>query len=201
VRGAAHAAGGVGAGAEGRGVVGAAEQGLRSVLDDVLERGRIEGGRMGTDLEDVAPRAFVDALEKAAERLASKQTNTFTMEVGELPERVVTDPTKLRQILLNLLSNAAKFTRDGAITLGARRDGAELVLFVRDTGIGMSEAQLARVFDAYTQATDTTQRDFGGTGLGLALCRELSRLLGGRIEVESTLGKGSTFTVTLPLDH
>jgi signal transduction histidine kinase len=112
------------------------------------------------------------------------------------------DQTKVRQALLNLLSNAAKFTRNGRITLAARRltdDGGEWLEFkVSDTGIGMTREQMSRLFEAFSQADATTARDYGGTGLGLALTRRFCRMLGGDVSVESERGRGSTFAVTLP---
>ena len=113
-----------------------------------------------------------------------------------------TDAVKLRQCLFNLLGNAAKFTENGRVTLAVRRDGAgpeaSIAFAVRDTGIGMSEEQLGRLFQRFTQADETTTRKFGGTGLGLAITRAFARLLGGDIAVESTPGEGTVFTVTLP---
>jgi CheY-like chemotaxis protein/anti-sigma regulatory factor (Ser/Thr protein kinase) len=108
--------------------------------------------------------------------------------------------TRIRQILLNLLSNAAKFTENGQVRLEAQSDGDEIVFRVSDTGIGMSEEQISRIFKPFTQADASTTRKFGGTGLGLAITRRFSELMGGRVTVESSEGDGSTFTVTLPRD-
>ncbi len=106
---------------------------------------------------------------------------------------------KLRQCLLNLLGNAAKFTEDGAIALRVRREGGAMLAFsVSDTGIGMSAEQMARLFRRFTQADESTTRRFGGTGLGLALTRAFAHLLGGDVAVESALGAGSRFTLRLP---
>jgi signal transduction histidine kinase len=114
------------------------------------------------------------------------------------------DPTKVRQVLLNLLSNACKFTREGVISVTAsddRDDSAELVVFdIRDTGVGMTPVQLERVFDAFVQAEGSTARDFGGTGLGLSITRQFCEILGGSIDARSQAGVGSTFTVLLPRD-
>src|SRR5262249_5035391 len=117
--------------------------------------------------------------------------------VGEMEA----DATKLRQILFNLLGNAAKFTDHGTITLAvAREPGDWLTFAVSDTGIGMSEEQLGRLFEAFNQADSSTSRRFGGTGLGLALVRHFSRMMGGDVTVTSTPGAGSTFTVRLPVE-
>jgi signal transduction histidine kinase len=111
-----------------------------------------------------------------------------------------TDQTRLRQILINLLSNASKFTSDGTITLGLQpaEEPGEVLFYVRDTGIGMTREQLGRLFQRFSQADDSTTRKFGGTGLGLALSRRLSELLGGGLWVESQEGRGSVFFVKLP---
>jgi signal transduction histidine kinase len=114
------------------------------------------------------------------------------------------DVTKIRQILLNLLSNAAKFTEQGLIRLDARRaqhDGGDWLTFqVTDNGIGISPQQIEHVFEAFTQADSSTSRKYGGTGLGLTISREFCEMLGGKISVESNPGQGSVFTVSLPVD-
>jgi adenylate cyclase len=115
------------------------------------------------------------------------------------------DPMRLRQILLNLLSNACKFTKEGEVTLRARRvanGGDWIELAVADTGIGMSPEQQAKLFEEFTQADTSTAQRYGGTGLGLAITRKLARMMGGDVTVTSQLGKGSVFTVRLPSgDH
>jgi signal transduction histidine kinase len=108
------------------------------------------------------------------------------------------DSTKLRQVLLNLLSNAAKFTSSGRVELRVEKRGAELDFAVRDSGLGMTAEQLGRLFEPYVQAEETTQSRFGGTGLGLALSRRLARLMGGEIAVSSEPGRGSRFVLSLP---
>jgi signal transduction histidine kinase len=134
--------------------------------------------------------------------LIAKNVNTLVVECAPDVGAMQSDQTKLRQNLLNLLSNAAKFTKQGTITLAARRlsrvDGDWLEFKVSDTGIGMTAEQLARLFEAFSQAEASTARDYGGTGLGLAITRRYCRLLGGDVTVESTPGAGSTFTILLP---
>jgi hypothetical protein len=113
------------------------------------------------------------------------------------------DSTRVRQVLLNLLSNACKFTRDGAIHLSAReadRDAGWVEIEVRDSGIGMTEEQMGRLFEAFSQAEATTAAKYGGTGLGLAISRRFCRMMGGDVDVASTPGVGTTFTVRLPRD-
>ena len=127
--------------------------------------------------------------------------NRLVLELPEPPGQLRTDAMRLRQVLINLLSNAAKFTRDGTITMRVRRrtdDGVERVAFeVEDTGIGMTPEQIAKVFEPFTQADAATTRKYGGTGLGLAISRRLCRLLGGYVVVESEYGVGSRFTATV----
>ena len=117
---------------------------------------------------------------------------------GELAP-ITIDPMRLRQILLNLLSNACKFTKDGEVALKARKDGHDFVeLAVSDTGIGMTAEQQARLFEEFSQAEVTTAQRFGGTGLGLAISRKLARMMGGDVTVASEPGKGSVFTLRVP---
>jgi len=134
-----------------------------------------------------------------AEPLTTKKTNRLLVETDGDLGTLNTDCTKVRQVLLNLLSNSAKFTERGAITLAAKaeRDGRVLRFSVHDTGIGMTPEQLGRLFEEFSQAEAGTYRHFGGTGLGLALSRRLARILGGDITVESARGVGSTFTFTV----
>ena len=120
-------------------------------------------------------------------------------QVDESLNLVYSDQDKIRQIVLNLLSNAAKFTHEGKILLSAYRDGEEnLCIAVADTGIGISEEALSRIFKEFQQADTSTTRQYGGTGLGLSISRNLAHLLGGDLTVESELGKGSTFTLKIP---
>ena len=113
----------------------------------------------------------------------------------------ISDQDKIRQIVLNLLSNAAKFTHEGRILLAAKQDGENLRIAVADTGIGISAEALPRIFKEFQQADTSTTRQYGGTGLGLSISRNLARLLGGDLTVESELGKGSTFTLTIPAQY
>ena len=134
--------------------------------------------------------------------LLKENGNTLKVHCGVGLGTLYADQTKVRQCVLNLLGNAAKFTRQGEVELTADRetmDGAEWVAFrVRDTGIGMSPEQIAQVFEAFTQADASSTREYGGTGLGLAITRSYCEMMGGDISVESELGKGSTFTLRLP---
>jgi CheY-like chemotaxis protein/anti-sigma regulatory factor (Ser/Thr protein kinase) len=122
-------------------------------------------------------------------------------QVDESLTTIYSDQDKIRQIVLNLLSNAAKFTHEGKILLAAKRDAVNLDIFVTDTGIGISQEALPRIFKEFQQADTSTTRQYGGTGLGLSISRNLARLLGGNLTVESELGKGSTFTLTIPIQY
>lgn len=169
------------------------------LVNDILDLSKIEAGRMSVHVSVFSPEEILRDMVQTVRPLAAKNNNTLEIEIpGALPP-MGTDQTKLRQILLNLLSNALKFTRDGMVRLSARVDADAIVFEVADTGIGMSPAQMARLFQPFTQAETTTHSKYGGTGLGLALCRKYAEMLGGSIHVASEPARGSTFTVTLPL--
>jgi GAF domain-containing protein len=175
---------------------------LLALINNILDLSKIEAGRMELYLEEFDVAALVHDAEVVARPLAEKHNNAFTVVCPDDIGSMTADQTKLRQALLNLLSNAAKFTERGQITLTAERtteDGADwLMLAVADTGIGMTAEQQARLFEAFAQAEASTQARYGGTGLGLALSREFCRLMGGDITVQSAPGEGSTFTMRLP---
>jgi signal transduction histidine kinase len=136
-----------------------------------------------------------------ARQLAEQNKNRLVVDAQEKLGVLVVDPMRLRQILLNLLSNACKFTKEGEVTLRARKiaDGRDVVEFaVADTGIGMTPEQLAKLFEEFSQAEASTAKRYGGTGLGLAITRKLARMMGGDVTVTSEPGKGSVFTVRLP---
>jgi len=176
---------------------------LLSLITDVLDFSKIEAGRMELVLEPVDVATLLREVEGTAAPVVRKQGNTFVVETAPDVGSFMADAGKVRQVLLNLLSNAGKFTTDGSVTLHAARvvrDGADFItLSVADTGVGLTRAQFGRLFQAFAQADATTQRDHGGTGLGLALCRRFCLMMGGDIEVESKAGSGSTFTVLLPV--
>jgi len=129
--------------------------------------------------------------------LAQERGNALTIDCDDVA--IETDPTRLKQVLVNLVANAARFTKNGRIFIDARRDGDAVVFRVRDTGIGMTAEELGRVFDPFVQADGTTTRKFGGTGLGLAIAREFTELMGGSLAAESEPGTGSEFRVRVPL--
>ena len=175
---------------------------LLGLINGVLDLAKIEAGRMELDPEEVDVDELFGEVTSAAEPLMRKNGNRFeTVREGRLGEATL-DVTKVRQTLLNLLGNAAKFTSGGTVTLAAARqergDGPWLQFRVSDTGIGISEEQLGRLFQPFTQADASTTRRFGGTGLGLAISRSFVEMMGGTVTVASEPERGSTFTVELP---
>src|SRR5262245_61091152 len=145
---------------------------------------------------------LIDEVVGTARQLADQNKNRLTAEVPDDLGSLTVDPMRLRQILFNLLSNACKFTKEGAITLRARRvrNGRDWIeMAVADSGIGMTPEQQAKIFEEVTQAAASTAQRFGGTGLGLTITRKLARMMGGDITVASEPGKGSVFTVRLPV--
>ena len=175
---------------------------LLGLINDVLDLSKVEANKMELVPEDIELAAFVRDTGATVDSLAARKGNTLVVDVPDGLGVMRTDAVKLRQCLFNLLSNAAKFTEVGTITLSARReaaDGAEWVEFaVKDDGIGMTPEQVSRLFQRFTQADETTTRKFGGTGLGLALSRAFAQLMGGDITVESVEGQGTTFKLQLP---
>ncbi|AMO69308.1 MAG: signal transduction histidine kinase/CheY-like chemotaxis protein [Zhongshania aliphaticivorans] len=177
---------------------------LLTLINDVLDISKIESGRMAVYWEDVALEEVLRDVEVTMAPLMAKNGNTLHCHFELQSELIRTDVTRLRQILLNLLSNAAKFTRQGDVHLSVLEKSVSgrsyLVAEVRDNGIGMTEEQLGRVFDAFVQADLSTTKQYGGSGLGLTISRKFAELLGGSITAESQQGKGSRFELVLPLD-
>ena len=175
---------------------------LLALLTDVLDLTSIESDKLDTSLQAVAISEIIQDVAATAAPLVTKKHNQLVTEVADNLGIIETDPLKLRQCILNLLSNAAKFTSHGLIKLAVRRAGIisdeRLVIEVSDSGIGMSKESLSRIFQNFGQAElDTTQK-FGGTGLGLALTQRFCKLMGGTVSVDSELGKGTTFVIELP---
>jgi signal transduction histidine kinase/DNA-binding response OmpR family regulator len=174
---------------------------LLSLIDNILDLSKIEAGRMTVFLEEIELRALFRDISTTIQPLMEKNRNRFIVEGCSSIQTIRSDIKKLSQILYNLLNNAAKFTHEGTITLavGPDADPGHVVFSIRDTGIGMSVEEVGRLFQEFTQADESTTRRYSGTGLGLALCRRFTELLGGRVWVESEAGRGSTFLVRLPL--
>jgi signal transduction histidine kinase/ActR/RegA family two-component response regulator len=173
---------------------------MRALLDDLLDLSKIEAGKMGAEAVDFDLRRLTLETVRFWAPEARRKALAFRLEGAKrLPAWIRSDPTRLRQILNNLLSNALKFTEAGSITLSVAVRGERLALTVSDTGPGMSPEQLGRLFTAYDQAGDSVARTHGGTGLGLQISRELARLMGGDLTVTSAPGQGAAFTIDLPL--
>ena len=175
---------------------------LLTLINDVLDLSKIEAGKMDIFAESFDIKPVVDGVATTIKPTIAKNKNTLRVTCGDDIGAMHSDIVKVRQILLNLLSNAAKFTENGTISLSVERDspepGGTIVFRITDTGIGMTPAQIERLFEAFTQAEASTTRTYGGTGLGLAITRNFCRLLNGDVNVSSERGKGSTFTVRLP---
>lgn len=175
---------------------------LLSLINEILDLSKIEAGRMELCLEEIHLPSVINEVVNTIKPIADKNANTLSMEYSEMLPLMKTDSIKLHQILSNLLSNAGKFTHDGRINFKVNLEntrGIDWIVFcVQDTGIGMSKDQVDKVFDAFTQADNSTTRKYGGTGLGLTITRKFCEMMGGRIDIESEPGAGSTFTVRLP---
>lgn len=178
----------------------AAGKHLLGLINDILDLSKIEAGKMDLYIERVALSALASEVETIVDPMVKKNGNRLVIEMGEDIGSLSTDVTKIKQCLINLLSNAAKFTNGGDVTLRLTRSAEPAVITfeISDTGIGMTDEQIGRLFQAFTQADSSTTRNFGGTGLGLTITKHFCEMLGGSIDVASTPGKGSTFIVKLP---
>ena len=176
---------------------------LVGLINQVLDLSKIEAGKLELAPQRVQLASLIDDVVDAARQLAEQNNNRLVLDVEPGLGALTVDPMRLRQILLNLLSNACKFTRDGEVRLRASRvaDGRGWIeLAVADTGIGMTAEQQGKLFEEFSQAESSTAQQFGGTGLGLAITRKLVRLMGGDVTVTSAPGQGSVFTARLPAD-
>jgi signal transduction histidine kinase len=174
---------------------------LLGLINQVLDLSKIEAGKLELNPQTVQLAPLINEVIGTAGQLAEQNKNRLVVDAQENLGALTVDPMRLRQILLNLLSNACKFTKEGEVRLRARRvaNGRDWIeLAVADTGIGMTAQQQAKLFEEFTQAHSSTAQRFGGTGLGLALSRKLARMMGGDVTVTSEPGKGSVFTVRLP---
>jgi signal transduction histidine kinase len=174
-------------------------QHLLALINDILDLAKIEAGKMPVHLEPTGLRPILVEVAAQIEPLVRRKSLEFRVELDEHIPLLYTDPTKIKQIVLNLLSNAAKFTNKGSVSLSAAPVGSTLVIQVSDTGIGIRPQHLEVIFEEFRQVDQSRTREYGGTGLGLSITRKLISLLGGDIAVASEYGKGTTFTVTLPL--
>ena len=173
---------------------------LLNLINDILDLSKVEAGRLELQPQFVSVHRLVDALQRTFTPLAGEKNLAFEVLIEpDAPTSVVTDNQRVEQILKNLLSNAIKFTEAGSVTISVQSRPDDRVAFaVKDSGIGIPDGQQDIIFEAFRQADGTINRRYGGTGLGLSISRELARLLGGTISVESAAGQGSTFTLTLP---
>ena len=175
---------------------------LLALINDVLDLSKIESGKMELYLEDFAVADTVNEVASTVQSLVAKNNNQLDILLEDGLGDMRADMTKVRQMLFNLVSNAAKFTHEGTVTIDvASRDdasGRRIMMHVRDTGIGIPVNKLEHIFEEFTQADDSTTRNYGGTGLGLSLVRRFAEMMGGSISVESIEGEGSTFTIDLP---
>jgi signal transduction histidine kinase/CheY-like chemotaxis protein len=177
---------------------------LLALINDILDLSKIESGKMELFLETFEIRSLVADVESTIHPLIEKNHNILDIRCAEGLGTMYADVTRVRQVLFNLLSNASKFTERGTVTLEVTRAGlasgrGEVIFDVRDTGIGMSPEHQARLFQAFTQADASTSRRYGGTGLGLVISRRICQMMDGDISVQSEVGRGSVFTVRLPL--
>jgi signal transduction histidine kinase len=181
-------------------IIGAGKH-LLSLITDVLDLSKIEAGHMHLEVQDFAVAEVVRGVAQTIQPMAAARRNTLRLGDLSAAGRMRSDRTKVQQVLLNLVGNAAKFTEGGTVALDVTRESDGAVCFtVSDTGIGMTAAQLARLFTEFTQADASTTRKYGGTGLGLAISQRLCRLMGGGITATSAPAEGSTFVVRLPAD-
>lgn len=177
---------------------------LLAMINDIMDLSKIEAGRTDLYIENFSVEQLIEDVSGTIQPLVNKNENELIVEVEEGLGEMTADHTKVRQSLFNLLSNASKFTKKGQIILKVRSMdlyGKEAIAFdVFDTGIGMSEEQQERLFQAFTQADSSITRKFGGTGLGLTISQHFCEMMGGKISVESQPGKGSRFTILLPME-
>jgi PAS domain S-box-containing protein len=177
----------------------AAAEHLLALINDILDLAKIEAGKMPLHLEEISLRDIILEVTQQIEPMVRKKQLEFSIDVAEDCPPVYTDRTKVKQVLLNLLSNAVKFTNRGQVSVEARCTTSGIRIDVIDTGIGIRPADLQAIWEDFRQVDQSRTREFGGTGLGLSITRKLLERLGGSVAVQSTYGKGSTFSVYLPL--
>ncbi|HEY65877.1 MAG TPA: response regulator [Caldilineae bacterium] len=172
---------------------------LQTLVNDVLDLARIEAAQMSLLPEEVDPAALVKEAVNTARSLVETRGLALYMEIEPDLPRIWVDPTRIRQVLFNLLNNAARFTERGSVTVGVRHRGEEVIFSVADTGVGIAPEDIPRIFEEFQQVDGSTRRRHGGVGLGLAISKRFVEMHGGRIWVESEVGKGSTFYFSLPM--
>lgn len=173
---------------------------LQQIINDILDLSKIEAGQLVVEYRDVSPIIFMEELDAILGPQASEKGLAFNVDYQfPIPGTISTDPTRLKQILINLCGNAIKFTKEGSVTILVQYqpDSNQLKITVTDTGIGMSEEEQEKIFNPFTQADESTTRVYGGTGLGLCISKQLAQTLGGDVTVSSEKGKGSSFTMAI----
>ncbi len=173
---------------------------LLTLINDILDLSKIEAGKMDLHIEEFEFEKHLTQIEATGKPLVEKNGNQFILDNNVSIKKLRNDQTKLRQILFNMLSNAAKFTKKGTVTLSINTFEDNIKFAVTDTGIGMNDEQLGKIFDEFTQAKSSTSKDYGGTGLGLPISKKMTEMMGGIMEVESEEGKGTTFSITIPVE-
>jgi signal transduction histidine kinase len=172
---------------------------LLTLINDLLDISKIEAGKMELHLEDFKLKDLISSIEDTTKPLVEKNGNKLVVEIDKSLGTIKNDETKLKQVLLNMISNSSKFTKKGKVTLKISEETRDRVKFeLSDTGIGMTEDQLKNVFEEFTQAETSTSKDYGGTGLGLPICKKITELMGGKIDVQSKIGEGTTFSIIVP---
>jgi signal transduction histidine kinase/CheY-like chemotaxis protein/CHASE3 domain sensor protein len=182
--------------------ISAAGNDLLTLINDILDLSKVEAGKIELHIEPIVLERMTEALKRTFQPLAQEKGLSLVVELDPGgPDTIESDPVRLEQILKNLLSNAIKFTSKGDVSLRISGAGQHIRFAVRDSGIGIPKEQQPIVFEAFRQADGATNRKYGGTGLGLSISRDLAKILGGEIEVESEVDKGSVFTLTIPRTH
>ena len=171
---------------------------LLGLINDILDLSKVESGKMELFIEEYAPKNLLQEVESTIKPLIEKNKNKLKIELSLLDGIFKADVTKIRQIMFNLLSNASKFTENGNVFLNVRSDLDNIIFIVKDTGIGMTDEQVNKVFKPFTQAQEDTTRKFGGTGLGLTITKMFTEMMGGTINISSIYNEGTTFTVSIP---
>ena len=174
---------------------------MLSLINNVLDLSKIESGKMEVFIEDINIYHFLDEIKESIENLISKNKNTFVFDLPKEINVIKSDSTKLRQILYNIIGNAAKFTSHGQVLVKITTQPDSLIMTISDTGIGMTEDQLDDLSSRFTQADISTTRKYGGTGLGMNLTKHLTDLLKIKLSVESIPEKGTTFELVIPLNY
>jgi signal transduction histidine kinase len=176
---------------------------LLAIINEILDITRIEAGRMPLSISSFRLVDLIDEVMQELEPIVAVSTVRVVIDVSPRLPRAKTDRQKVKQVVLNLLSNALKFTHEGVVRIHAEHDEDRrtLAISVADTGIGISASDREKVFEDFHQVDNSPTRPYGGTGLGLAICRRLAAMLDGTLALESEIGQGSTFTLTIPLKH